>query len=158
VLLPLGAALVVPWMYIPPLAAEAYSLEHPADEHKEPLPPIVSVHVPSRGRSWQVINTAKRQISRSPLEKTNIRIGIAVGVVLGVFLAATIAFLWTYRFSVRCSRKRRKHRHKSSSSKSSKAASDNGGDAPPAAEPEAAPPPPPAAEEEPADPPADGAK
>lgn len=158
--LPTGAALVVPCMYIPPLPAEAYSLEHPADANAAPLPPTVSIDASSQGRSWQGTGIAKRQISGSPLEKTNIRIGIAVGVVLGVFLVATCAFLWTYRFSIRCSRKRRRpNKQKSSSSRSSKAASDHGVDAPPAAEPEAAPPPPPpAAEDEAADPPADGEK
>ncbi len=141
-------------MYIPRLAPEARSL----DSGRESRPDTHADTGGATGISWAGISRVhgntwalpivRRQFSDNPVENTNIRIGIAVGVLLGVFLVATLAFLWTYRFSVRCSKKRHKGRvRKSSSSKSSKAASDNGGEAP-------APPPEPAA----AGPPAEGGK
>ncbi|KAJ6784039.1 hypothetical protein PWT90_00326 [Aphanocladium album] len=74
---------------------------------------------------------AKRQFSSDPVQNTNSSIGLAVGIVLGLFLIGTFAFLWVYRYSIRCtSRKKRR----SKSSKSSKASSDNGSEAAPAAE------------------------
>lgn len=81
-----------------------------------------------------------RQFSNNPMNNTNIKIGIALGFVLGIFLIGLFAFLWTYRYSVRCTSKRKSTKCRgSSSSKSSQSSrssqsSSGGDDAPEEAE------------------------
>lgn len=74
-------------------------------------------------------------VARTATESANRRTGIIIGVVLGLFLVAACVFLFTYRNSVRCTRKRKRHhhhrRHKSTSSKSSKSSKSSDGGAPP---------------------------
>lgn len=88
-------------------------------------------------------NPTRRDFSSNPVENTNIKIGIATAVIGGLFLGLVFAFLWVYRYSVRCTyRKKRKHRsrHGSNASKASgsgsvadkapAASGANGGEAP----------------------------
>lgn len=134
-------------MYIPRFFSEARSLESGTGStlEKNTAEDGAGDHLRHGQRYDWAKPITRRQFSDNPVENTNTKIGIAVGVLLGVFLLATLAFLWTYRFSVRCSTKRHKsaiRKSSQSSSKSSKAASDNGGDAPaPPPEPAAADPP-----------------
>jgi hypothetical protein len=93
--------------------------------------------LPSPDRAVQTLRRAADLIKRAGAD-TNTVIGVVVGVVLVVFLAGLCAFVWTYRFSIRFSYRRKRHHRKSGSSKSSKS-SDGGGAPPPP------PPPPPAA-------------
>ena len=71
---------------------------------------------------------------RDTVQSLNTTIGAVVGVILGVFIIGLLAFCWWYRFSIRFTYRKKRHRKgsKSGSSKSS-----DGGAPPP-------PPPPPA--------------
>ncbi|KAG6002804.1 hypothetical protein E4U21_002761 [Claviceps maximensis] len=62
----------------------------------------------------------RRQFSSSPTEKTNTQIGIAVAVTLGLFLVAACTFLYVYRSSIRCRRRRRPHHMMHPATKSSR--------------------------------------
>lgn len=82
----------------------------------------------------------RRQFSNNPMNNTNIKIGIALGFVLGIFLIGLFAFLWTYRYSVRCTSKRKRttcggpRSSKSSQSSQSSQSSTGGDEAPEEAE------------------------
>lgn len=72
----------------------------------------------------------------TPLQNTNLTIGIVVGVILALFFIGLAVFIWFFRTTIRFSKRKVRRRRKSSGSKSSKASGDSG-DPPP-------PPPPPA--------------
>ncbi|KAI0481383.1 hypothetical protein GGR56DRAFT_689087 [Xylariaceae sp. FL0804] len=64
---------------------------------------------------------------RTAIQQQNRTIGIVVGILLGVFLVAVIWFLYVYRYSIRCSR-RKKHRHRrSGGTKGSHSSQSSGG-------------------------------
>lgn len=84
-----------------------------------------------------------RQFTGDASRDTDIKIGIIVAIVLTAFIAGIAFFLYRYRGSIRCTR-RRKHRHgrRRKSTGSSKSGRSAAGEEPP-------PPPPPGAEPEP---------
>lgn len=86
------------------------------------------------GAPAQLHTWLRRQFSSNGSENKNIQIGIALGVILGAFLIAAVAFLYIYRGSVKCTkRKKRRGHHKSASSRSSRSSknSDEGAAPPP---------------------------
>lgn len=95
----------------------------------------IEIALDLKGVSDNVIT--RRQFSNNPMNNTNIKIGIALGFVLGIFLIGLFAFLWTYRYSVRCTSKRKPKRGegpRSSKSSQSSQSSSGGDEAPEEAE------------------------
>ncbi|KAL1878596.1 hypothetical protein VTK73DRAFT_7774 [Phialemonium thermophilum] len=77
-----------------------------------------------------------RRNHRSPMQNTNITIGIVVGVLLGVFLIAVLVFCYLYSSSIRFrdrSKRRRRRSGGSSGSRSSKSSASSGSSAGPPA-------------------------
>lgn len=87
-----------------------------------------------------------RKRGDTPLQSTNVTIGVIVGVLLGIFILGTLFFCARYRRSMRFSdnnKKKRRQSRSEGSSKSSKASSTGSSAAPPPAPPAPPPPPPP---------------
>lgn len=132
-------------MYIPRGVSEADSLTPAhAVSHSDGQNSISHEFGIADKAAFLVPALVKRQFSSDPVQNTNASIGLAVGVVLGIFLIGTFAFLWVYRYSIRCSPRKKRRPSSRKGSKSSKASSDSGGEpapeeAPAAEEAEAAP-------------------
>lgn len=126
-----------------------FSQQHPAPVRAAPrtrrqlqprIPPIDdnAFHdiLSRRFVSSRFIANLQNRADNTPLQNTNLTIGIVVGVVLALFFIGLGVFLWFFRNSIRLSkRKKNRRRRKSSGSKSSKS-SGGSRDGPP-------PPPPP---------------
>ncbi|KAG6026831.1 hypothetical protein E4U19_002398 [Claviceps sp. Clav32 group G5] len=69
-----------------------------------------------------------------PVDDTNTQVSIAVGIVLGVFLIASGTFLYVYRSSIRCRRRRHRHHPAGKSSRSSSNSAGSAQAAPPASQ------------------------
>jgi hypothetical protein len=127
------------YMYIPPPAGPPSSLPTERGGYRilpVPVPQALQAAVDAFLRPLTELR--KREIGTRSAD-SNVTIGVIVGVVLGLFLLGIIAFLWTYRLSIKFSYGK-KRRRKSGSSKSSKSSKSSDGGAPPPP-----PPPPPAA-------------
>ena len=65
---------------------------------------------------------------RDTVQSLNTTIGVVVGVILGVFIIGLLAFCWWYRFSIRFTYRKKRHRK---GSKASSKSSDGGAPPPP---------------------------